>query len=105
MDILDRLDAAFASTGRAVDKAAPDRMDAPTPCTEWDVRALLNHTTGVVARMGYAAARRKPEGELPTDWIGSDPAGAFHEATKTTLDAWSQPGALEGTCVLPVGDL
>jgi uncharacterized protein (TIGR03086 family) len=106
MDILDRLDGAFASTGRVMAKVTPDRLDAPTPCTEWDVRALLNHTTGVVALFAAAAARRQQEGDPRTaDWVGTDPASAFNDAAKTTLEAWSQPAALEGTCRLPIGEL
>jgi uncharacterized protein (TIGR03086 family) len=106
MDILDRLDGAFASTGRVMAKVAPDRLDDPTPCTEWNVRSLLNHTTGVVALFAAAAGRRQPEGDPRTaDWVGTDPASAFNDAAKTTLEAWSQPAALQGTCRLPIGEL
>jgi hypothetical protein len=28
-----------------VDGIQPDQMSAPTPCTPWDVRGVLNHVT------------------------------------------------------------
>ena len=105
MDILDRLDGAFAATGRMIAAVTPGHMGDPTPCSEWDVRALLNHVTGVVTRFGAFAARSQPPGDAQTEWIGNDPAGAFDLAAKTTLTGWSQTGALEGSCSLPIGEV
>jgi hypothetical protein len=59
MDIVDHLDGAFASTGRIIATVTPDGLRAPTPCAEWDVRALLNHATGVVAGLGSRPPQRR----------------------------------------------
>jgi uncharacterized protein (TIGR03086 family) len=104
MDIVDRLDGAFASTGRIIALVTPQQLGSPTVCPEWDVRGLLNHTTGVVARMGAAAARTPLAGER-TDWVGAYTRAEFDEAATATLAAWSQPGALDGMCTLSFGNL
>lgn len=101
--MLDCLDGAFAATGRIIGKVTPDRLGDPTPCTAWDVRALINHITGVLALMAATASGAAPPKEMPTDWVGTDPAAIFEEAARATLAAWSQPGALDGTCRLPNG--
>jgi hypothetical protein len=43
MDLLDLDRRALADTAAHVRTLAPDDLNRPTPCTEWDVRALLNH--------------------------------------------------------------
>ncbi len=104
MDTIKLLDAAFASTGAIIASISPDDLDKPTPCTQWDVRTLVNHTTSVVARFGAAAARGEAP-DMSTDWVGPDPGATFEQAATTTLAAWSQPGALEGTCQIRLGEL
>ncbi|NUT49055.1 MAG: TIGR03086 family protein, partial [Saccharothrix sp.] len=37
------IDLAVATALEVVDKIEPEQLDAPTPCTEYDVRKLLNH--------------------------------------------------------------
>src|SRR5437879_5569998 len=112
MDPLTLLNGAYENTARIVAKVTADQLHAPTPCREWDVQALLNHTTGVIGRF-VATADRTPAakpGDTPArdalaqqDWIGDDPAAAHDKNTRANLDAWSRAGALEGTCVLPGG--
>jgi hypothetical protein len=45
MELFVAFEGAVVSTTQIV-KATPGQMDAPTPCAEWDVRALLNHVIG-----------------------------------------------------------
>jgi uncharacterized protein (TIGR03083 family) len=41
--ILDDLARASAVTGDLIDRIAAGQWTAPTPCTEWTVRDLVNH--------------------------------------------------------------
>src|SRR4051812_21332778 len=101
MEILDQLQGAFDYTGAIVATLTPSDLDRPTPCPDWDVRALLNHTIGVVAGFESAADGKPFTGDTDADFVGTDPATSFQEAAKATLHAWSQPGAFDGMCTLP----
>ena len=98
------LDGAFDGTGRIVAGVDAMQLGAPTPCSEWDVRALINHVTSVVARMRFSAARAAATPALEDeDFVANDPGPIFQRVAAATLAAWSEPGALDGTCVLPNG--
>jgi uncharacterized protein (TIGR03086 family) len=75
----------------------PDGLDAPTPCTEFDVRALLNHllTWGPVLE---AAARKEPA--APVEHTAADPAEAFGERLERVVAAWSEQEAWEGSTTM-----
>ena len=101
--MLNHIEEAFAYTGARVAKVTPNDLDTRTPCGEWDVRSLLNHATGVVARFGATASRTTFEYGDGHDFVGDDPGAVFDSVAKTTLHAWSQPGALDGTVKLGAG--
>lgn len=46
MDLLDLDRRALDVTGAFVRKTAADQLGLPTPCSDWDVRALLDHVVG-----------------------------------------------------------
>ena len=48
MELFTAFDRAVASTADVVKATDAGQMSAPTPCTEWDVRALLNHVIGTL---------------------------------------------------------
>ena len=50
------LEPAFANTERLVRGIRADQWNAGTPCTEWDLRTLVNHTTWVVSMFGAVTA-------------------------------------------------
>ncbi|MFH9727014.1 TIGR03086 family metal-binding protein [Streptomyces sp. NPDC017254] len=73
-------------------------LDAPTPCAEYDVRALLNHLLGVVVHFQALAAKQPADLATTTDWLAD--AGwrdRFEAETGKLVEAWSAPGAEEGT--------
>ncbi|WP_406371398.1 TIGR03086 family metal-binding protein [Streptomyces sp. NBC_01550] len=88
----------------AADSAAPvvrgiddGRLGDPTPCAEYDVRALIDHLFQVVVNFQALAARVEPDfGAKPTAVTG-DWRGRFGEETAKLVAAWDAPGADEGT--------
>ena len=75
-----------------IDQVQPSQMGSPTPCTEWDVRALLNHVTG--GGIIFGACIR--DGACPDDLlasvmtedqVGDDPSASFQAAASSVLSA------------------
>jgi uncharacterized protein (TIGR03086 family) len=47
---------ALDQVGDLVAGTAPDALDRPTPCDDWDVRTLLDHLVGVHRRIAHVGA-------------------------------------------------
>jgi uncharacterized protein (TIGR03086 family) len=104
MDPIERIDRATAFAGGNVNRVRPDELAKRTPCTEFDVRTLLNHMIGNMAMAASAARGEKaafPEGAQ----FGSDPGTAYEERRQELLGAVRGPGALERDWELPFGTL
>jgi uncharacterized protein (TIGR03086 family) len=89
---------------RVIDNIRPEQLGDPTPCTEWDVRALLNHLIG----LNRMAAANATGDEMPAgddDLVGDDPRTSFAEAARGAHTAFSAPGALERTFRMPWGEV
>ena len=84
-----------------VDGIRPEQMGAPTPCTEWDVRALLDHTTGLLRAAADTVGDGTPQ---PADLNGDGPATAFAAAARAADAAFRAPGALARSFPMPWGD-
>lgn len=103
---IDKLAAVYEHTGTVIGKVGDEHLDLPTPCTEWNVRELLNHTIGVM--FGIAAGvsgRSGPDGEAPDVTAGDGPAAAFEQAKQASLAAWRADGVLAGTVNLGAGPM
>ncbi|MFV0133046.1 TIGR03086 family metal-binding protein [Streptomyces sp. HMX87] len=102
MDIrkLDRT--AVLGTVRMLEQAAPDTWEAPTPCTDWNLRELVAHMAG--QHHGFAAAAAGGGSGLAA-WqpaeLGDDPAKAYRAAAGAVFDAFARPGVLTSEFSLP----
>ena len=92
--------AAAAETARVVGEAARTAtLDARTPCTDWDLRTLLNHT---ILWTSYSAERRahgeSVAEELMSRDFTADPGFAqdYEEQVNKAVQAWSDPQAWQG---------
>lgn len=102
---------AFASTAEIVKGTTPGQMGGPTPCTEWDVRALLNHVIGTLwmAEGLFTGQAFRfpmlPGGLPPADLTGDDPAAAYAEASAAALAAAGTGDALTRVHATPLGQM
>jgi len=111
VDLLTAFEGAVASTAEIV-KGTPDsQAGAPTPCADWDVRALLNHLVGTLWLADGLLADREPRflmppGGLPSaDLVGDDPVAAYAEASSAALASAASGDALTRVHVTPLGDM
>ena len=86
MELLDALSRTFDHTGAIVAGIRDDQLATPTPCSDWDVQALLEHTLGVVNNMGNGAAG-DPVVPGPAT-LASDRAAQFRAAADKALAAF-----------------
>jgi uncharacterized protein (TIGR03086 family) len=106
MDMSALIDAAAASAADVAAKVRPDQMAAPTPCAQWDVRALANHMSGFLV-MSECAARKAPlpaaDGEQD---MTADPGWTrwYGEQARKLAAAWADPAALRGTTAFGPGE-
>lgn len=88
MDLLAALAQSFDHTHGVIAGVRPDQLTSPTPCSEWDVRALLGHTIGVVAGIGSAVRGDASSPDSSPLEVADDPAAQFRSVADGTLAAW-----------------
>ena len=111
MDLFPAFERAVASTADIVTATPDGQLGAPTPCTGWDVRALLSHVIGTLWLAEGLLADRAPRhrmapGGLPeADLVGDDPAAAYAEASAAALAAAGTGDALTRVHLTPLGEM
>ena len=91
--------AAAAEAARVVSGVRSDQLSAATPCTDWDLRTLLNHT---ILWTSYSAERRAHGESVAEDLMNKDFTAdpGFREdyarQIGKAVTAWSAPQAWEG---------
>jgi uncharacterized protein (TIGR03086 family) len=88
---VDQLADALERTGRLIAGIRDDQWHDPTPCSDWDVRTLVNHlikgNASLVAALG--------DGEVST--------ADYKEVGDRLVAAFRQPGALDRLVTVPFG--
>lgn len=80
-----------------VEGVRPDQRHLPTPCTEWDTQALVDH---LVAGAEYLRAALA--GTAPGPVAGATAAG-YRARLRDVADAAADPAALARRCMSPLG--
>jgi uncharacterized protein (TIGR03086 family) len=102
-DPVARLSRAVDQTGAIISGIRPDQAALPTPCSQWDVSALVDHVVEDVRQFTVRASRGTSD-QPEASAIGDDWTGAYREAADSLLKAWRREGALDGTVELPFGE-
>jgi uncharacterized protein (TIGR03086 family) len=99
---------AVGEFGARVHAVGDDQWHLPTPCTEWDVRTLVNHlvyemrwSVPLFAGRTIAEVGDRFEGDL----LGDDPSGVWDDAAGEAVTAIRTDGVLERTVHLSFGDV
>jgi uncharacterized protein (TIGR03086 family) len=87
--LVDRYVAALDEVDRHVGAIGPDSWHNSTPCTEWDLRQLLDHLvyeTLWVPDLVAGATLEEVGGRYEGDRLGNDPKGAWTKARAAAVE-------------------
>jgi uncharacterized protein (TIGR03086 family) len=97
---------ALGEFDRRVRQVGPQQWHTATPCTEWDVRALVNHvvTEQLWAPLLLDGATIEDVGDrFDSDQLGEDPVQRWASAAAAAQKAFAAPGALRRFVELSYG--
>jgi uncharacterized protein (TIGR03086 family) len=89
VDIIDRYDTAAAGFTDRLDAVTDDQWDNPTPCTDWNVRQLVDHVIEI--------QRQIPEGLGVTIDDGATRKATWNAVREGALAALREPDVLKRT--------
>jgi uncharacterized protein (TIGR03086 family) len=98
MNLHSEMAAAATESARVVGGVRADQFSAATPCTDWDLRALLNH---IILWTAYSAERRARDEQVPEELMNADFAAEpgyaadYSAQLDKAVAAWSDPAAWE----------
>ncbi len=105
-ETLDRFHRCVHEFTQRVQAVRDDQWGDPTPCTEWDVRALVNHVCSEQRWMVPLLSGRTIEqvgSSLDGDLLGPDPLCTWEGAVAETARLVDEPGMLERVVRLSSG--
>lgn len=103
-DVLRNFDRAAAAAQTVVDGVRPEQLGLPSPCSEWDVRGVLNHLV-FGNLLAHASLRgEQPPADRSADYLGADPRSAFAESVTACRAAFAEPGVLDKVVRTPLGE-
>jgi uncharacterized protein (TIGR03086 family) len=106
-ELADLFQRATAQFGRFVNQIGDASWGNGTPCTDWDVRTLVNHLVYEARWAPPLLEGRTIEevgGRFDGDLLGDDPKAAYTEAIAAAVTAVRAPGALDRTVHLSYGE-
>lgn len=107
MNLLDAHGETLREFDRTVHRVGAGQWDAPTPCTEWSVRDLVNHLVSEQLWVPHLLAGQTLEevgDRYDGDVLGEDPVGRWEKAAAAARAAWTAPGATDRQVHLSFGE-
>jgi len=93
----------------AIEATSPADFSKSTPCSEWDVRGLLDHMIEIVQSFGAAFAAASgatpPAGAGSASPGGENLAATYQQAADALLQAIRKPGVLDKSIQMPFGEM
>ncbi|MFI6686712.1 TIGR03086 family metal-binding protein [Streptomyces sp. NPDC050485] len=93
--------------GSRVHQVRQDQWGAPTPCTEWTVRDLVNHLVAEQLWVPPLVSEQRTIADVGDafdgDVLGEDPVGAWDGAAEGARAAFKVRGAMDRTVQLSYG--
>lgn len=89
-----------------IDSVTAGHWGDATPCSDWDLRALVNHLTSEQLWAPHLLAGETIEqvgDRYDGDVLGDDPKGRWRAAVAGSVAAFSEPGAVDRTVQLSYG--
>jgi uncharacterized protein (TIGR03086 family) len=97
------LNRAVSSTMEVLQRVRAEQMGAPTPCSSWDVQALINHFVG--SARYWAVMLNGLDGMDPApDYAAGDYVAAYEESIRIACAAFTAKGALQRVVRLEQGE-
>jgi uncharacterized protein (TIGR03086 family) len=108
VDPLEQHARAMAEFDQRIHRIGEGQWDLRTPCTEWDVRDLVDHlvTEQLWAPHLLAGATLEEVGDrFDGDVLGDDPIVTWERAARDAREAFTAAGALDGTIHTTMGEI
>jgi uncharacterized protein (TIGR03086 family) len=106
MDLVALHDRALDATTTIVAKVSVEQLGLPTPCPDFDVRTLLNHLiSGNYRFVEFAHGERGEAVPALGDYVQDDALTPYRESAAALSQVWREPGVLDRTVHLPIGDV
>ena len=108
MQLAELHERAAETCGAIIGRISADQWDQPTPCSEWNVRQLVNH---IVSENYWVEPllEGKTIDEIGTQFDGdvleSDPLAAYEASAKSATTAAFRPGALVAPVAVSYGPI
>ncbi len=104
--ILDRYSLASSGFRRCLETVRPDQWAWPTPCSEWNIRLLVNHMAR--GNLNFVGLLNGATGAdflrlRGADALGADPLAAYTRSVQECAEAFAQAGALQQVVDYPLG--
>lgn len=101
--LIEDFDRVAATARQVLVGVGHEQYGLPTPCPEWDVRAVVNHVvTSNLFFVSIVRGDRPPD--RSADHLGDDPAAAFDGSIAGLRELFTTPGTLERTYPSPLGE-
>jgi uncharacterized protein (TIGR03086 family) len=105
--LLEQYDHALAEFDERVVQVRDEQWADPTPCADWDVRALVAHVVDEQRWVPYllgGGSVTDVGDRFAGDPLGDDPKAAWQRESQAARDAFHARDALDGTVALSYGE-